>query len=179
MESLCIQLSNNVYIKILKNWPLWLVLWSMVTYEMCYFLPPKVCLYLVEKGKQNISKIKFIVSSLLFVYVLSLCKVRVKPVSSFNSNGMWCGCTWGIMVKRMNLGCTGSEVILSGRSNCVRYCMLPLLAQKKGLLMCLWCDVSGYLSALDPRSTPPVGFDVFFSQPPLWSPSMNSLPCCT
>lgn len=57
-------------------------------YEMCYFLPPKVCLYLVGKGKQNVSKIKFIVSTLLFVYVLSLCKVSVKSVSSFNSNGM-------------------------------------------------------------------------------------------
>ncbi len=32
MESLFIQLSDDVYISISKNWPLWLALWSRVTY---------------------------------------------------------------------------------------------------------------------------------------------------
>ncbi len=34
MESLCIQLSDDVYISISINWPLWLVLWSRVTFVM-------------------------------------------------------------------------------------------------------------------------------------------------
>ncbi len=32
MENLFIHLSDDVLISILQNWPLWLVLWSRVTY---------------------------------------------------------------------------------------------------------------------------------------------------
>ncbi len=39
MERLFIQLSDDVYISISKNWPLWLVLWSRVTFyiSQCVF----------------------------------------------------------------------------------------------------------------------------------------------